>query len=67
MFNESDLYNLISNKGGGYLVELAREALKQNDFTKLDDYFRNEMKQFLYNDGEGKNVINISQRLMFCF
>ncbi len=56
LFHDSDLYSLISNKGGGYLVELAREALKHNNFTKLDDYLRNEMKKFMYNDGEGKNV-----------
>jgi hypothetical protein len=56
--SESELYKLISNKGDGYLVELARDALKQNDFTMLDDFLRNEMIKFLYNNGEGKNVIN---------
>ncbi len=58
LISESELYKLISNKGDGHLVELARDALKQNDFTMLDDFLRKEMIKFLYNNGAGKNVIN---------
>ena len=55
-FSDSYLYKLINNKGGGFLVDLVREALKLKDFTKLDGYLRNELVEFLYNKGEGKNV-----------
>ncbi len=62
---DSDLYSLIGKDGGGILVELVHEALKLHDFTKLDDYLRNEIKKFMYNDGEGKNVINNFMRLIY--
>ena len=56
LLNESDLYKIISNKGGGFLIELVREAIKSNNFIKVDEFLRNEMVKYLYNDGKGQNV-----------
>ena len=57
------MYNFIDLKGGGELVELMKKANRTKNYHELDEKIRNELKQFLYNDGEGKTV-HISEIVM---
>ncbi len=50
------LYQLAS-VGGGELVELAKTARIANDFSTLDRAIREKVHSFLYNGGEGKEVL----------
>ena len=50
------LYELIDLFGGGKLVNLMKEAINTNDYSKVDECIQNEVKQYLYNEGEGDNV-----------
>lgn len=59
----TEMYNFIDLKGGGELVELMKKANRTKNYHELDEKIRNELKQFLYNDGEGKTV-HISEIVM---
>lgn len=48
------LYNYINMAGSGELVEIMKKCTRSKDFTEIDDKIKNEIKEFLYNDGEGK-------------
>ncbi len=50
------IYKYITNSNDGLLIKLAKKAFKTKDFTELDSVIRNEVVQFLYNQGDGENV-----------
>jgi hypothetical protein len=50
------IYKYITNSNEGLLIKLAKKAFKTKDFTELDTVIRNEVVQFLYNQGDGENV-----------
>lgn len=54
-----ELYRIIDTNGNGFLVDLAWEALRTNDFTKVDQFIRSNLVQYFYNAGDGKNVIKL--------
>lgn len=49
-------YSYIDLKGGGELVELMKKANRTKNYKELDETIKNELKRFLYNDGQGKIV-----------
>ncbi len=51
-----ELYKFINVEGGGELLRLQKIANNTKDYTMLDNMIRNEVKNFLYNDGQGKDV-----------
>lgn len=51
-----DIYSFISKKGNGKLVELAILANRTKDFSRLDDFIKNDCQKFLINCGKGENV-----------
>ncbi|CAG5117325.1 unnamed protein product [Candidula unifasciata] len=52
----SKLYQLVDLKGGGDLVELMKKARWTKNYTEVDDRIKTEVRQFLYNEGEGKLI-----------
>jgi hypothetical protein len=50
------IYKFITSSNEGLLIKLAKRAFKTKDFTELDTVIRNEVVQFLYNQGDGENV-----------
>lgn len=54
--NIPDIYRLINPKGGGELVDMAWSAYQMRDMSQLDKYIRQEVSQFLLNDGKGEMV-----------
>ena len=50
------MYEFIDAKGGGSLTELMKKANRTKNYKELDETIKEGLKQFLYNDGEGKIV-----------
>lgn len=50
------LYGLVDLKGGGELVELMKRARWTKNFKDVDEMIKNDVKKYLYNDGEGKKI-----------
>ena len=53
------IYKYITNSNEGVLIKLAKRAFKTKDFTELDTVIKNEVVEFLYNQGDGENVSDI--------
>ena len=51
-----EFYALVDDQGGGELVELAKVALRKNDFKLLDQTIREKVVKFLYNEGRGDYI-----------
>ena len=51
-----EIYDLIDLLGGGKLVEMAKNAIKDNDFSELDDFILETVPRYLYNEGKGQYV-----------
>ena len=55
--NETNsFYHLMDLKGGGFLVEMARELIKTNNHAELDKVIKCKIEPFLYNKGKGKTL-----------
>ncbi len=52
----TEFYKLLSVDGSGELLKLQKIANHTKDYTLLDDMIRNEVKKFLYNDGQCEDV-----------
>ncbi len=52
----TEFYKLLSVDGSGELLRLQKIANHTKDYTLLDDMIRNEVKKFLYNDGQCEDV-----------
>ena len=50
------LYDLVDLKGGGRLVEGFRRSQARKDSSHLDNVLDTEMRRFLYNGGQGKDI-----------
>nr|XP_042896955.1 transient receptor potential cation channel subfamily V member 5 [Parasteatoda tepidariorum] len=50
------IYSLVNVKGGGQLITLMKDAIKNKDYSNLDDQFREMVLPFLYNNGDGKMI-----------
>lgn len=50
------LYQLVDLFGGGRLVELMKEAMRTKNFDEVDKCIRTEVKEYLYNEGNGDHV-----------
>jgi hypothetical protein len=53
------IYKYITSSNEGLLIKLAKRAFKTKDFAELDSVIKNEVVEFLYNQGDGENVIDI--------
>ena len=51
-----EIYDLIDLFGGGQLVEMAKVAIKSNDFSELDRTIKDTLPKYLYNKGQGQFV-----------
>ena len=51
-----EIYKLVNMGGTGILVEMMKEALVTKNYKEIDDYIRNDVKKFLYNEGAGEQV-----------
>jgi len=51
-----EVYKLVNLGGGGLLAELMIAALQSKNYTEVDNYIKNEVVKFLYNDGNGAHV-----------
>lgn len=55
-FELHQLYQYIDLKGGGKLITAFRRAQMSKDFTEVENIIQNELRRFLYNNGNGKMV-----------
>jgi hypothetical protein len=51
-----EVYKLVNLGGGGQLAELMIAALTKKDYTEVDNFIKNEVVKFLYNEGNGAQV-----------
>ena len=51
-----EIYDLVDLFGGGKLVEMAKNAIRDNDFSELDEFILDTVPKYLYNDGKGQYV-----------
>ena len=51
-----EVYKLVNLGGGGQLAELMIAALTKKDYTEVDNFIKNEVVKFLYNEGKGAQV-----------
>ena len=49
-------YHLMDLKGGGFLVEMSREAIRRESHAELDKVIKCKIEPFLYNKGKGKSL-----------
>jgi hypothetical protein len=61
------IYKYITSSNEGLLIKLAKRAVKTKDFTELDSVIKNEVVEFLYNQGDGENVIDILQNYFIVY
>ena len=54
---ESPVYTLVDVKGRGELVKLMKAAKQTKDFGTIDNEIRKKVVTFLYNQGDGQDVI----------
>lgn len=54
--NIPDIYKIVSPKGDGELVLMAKIAHRRKDYTKMDEYIRTEVSKYLLNNGQGAKV-----------
>lgn len=54
--NVPDIYKIISPNGEGELIDLARMAHRLKDYSRVDEYIRNEVATHLLNNGKGEMV-----------
>ena len=52
-----DIYKLINLSCGGELVKLTETAIKTKDYSNLDEVIKTKVVEYLYNNGEGEDVI----------
>lgn len=50
------LYQYLDLKGGGTLMKAFRKSQATKDYEEVDEIIRNDLKRFLYSDGNGKMV-----------
>ena len=50
------IYSIVNLNGGGLLIGLWKEALVSKNFDEVDRYIKNDLKKWMYNDGEGEQV-----------
>ena len=50
------LYKFIDLKGGGELVDMMKRANRTKNYKDLDERIQEGLREFLYNEGEGKIV-----------
>lgn len=62
--NGPELYKLANVNGSGILATLMKNALKNKDFTELDNFIRTEVVKFLYNKGEGEHVYELNFKIL---
>jgi len=53
---ETPIYQFINLKGGGDLVDLMKAALRNNNYTEVDNRIRENFLPFLLNGGNGQFV-----------
>lgn len=63
--NGPELYKLVNVNEGGVLTAMMKSALKTKDFTELDHFIKTEVVKFLYNEGQGENVMKINRNHEF--
>ena len=51
-----EVYKLINLGGGGLLAELMITAITTKNYTDVDNYIKNEVVKWTYNDGKGAHV-----------
>ena len=62
------LYELINLFGGGRLVEMMKEALRTKNFDQVDKCIQTEVKEYLYNEGNGEYVcLPIASLIFYVF
>ena len=61
------LYQYLDMKGGGELVELMKKANKTKNYVELDETIKEGLKQFLYNEGNGKKVESFDETYFIIF
>jgi hypothetical protein len=58
-----EIYNIINLNGGGILINLWKDAIRTKNYTEVDNYIKNELKSWMYNNGQGQNV----KKFTFCY
>jgi hypothetical protein len=65
---DPEYYKLVDDKGGGTLVLLAKNAIKSGNTDLLDRAIKENIPDYLYNNGKGEHVIIFfSSFLLFYF
>ncbi|XP_054168639.1 transient receptor potential cation channel subfamily V member 5-like, partial [Oppia nitens] len=55
--SKQKIYSLVNVKKKGILVDIMRKAIKNQDFTEVNNQIESIVKPFLYNGGQGKKVL----------
>ena len=50
------IYKYLTAANEGELIKAVKKAAKTKNYTELDKIIKNEVVQFLYNEGKGENV-----------
>ena len=50
------IYKYITNSNEGKLIGLTKRAIRKNKYKKLDKVIRKEIRELLYEGGNGKKV-----------
>ena len=50
------IYNYITGSNEGKLIALAKRAMRKNKFKRLDKCIKKEVVEYLYDNGNGKEV-----------
>ena len=50
------IYNYITGSNEGKLIVLTKRAMRKNKFKRLDKCIKKEVGEFLYDNGNGKEV-----------
>ena len=51
------ILKIVNLNGSGELIELWKEALVRKEYDQVDAYLRDTLPSWMYNDGNGENVI----------
>lgn len=51
-----ELYKLANVNGGGILASMMKSAHIAKDYTEIDNFIQTEVKNYLYNNGQGEYV-----------
>ncbi len=52
-----EIYKYINVAGGGKLITLIKAAEQNKDYTELDNFIKTDVVNYLYNNGQGENVL----------